>query len=122
MQRRTLIRAADLAAFRDALVTRALAGPPLAARRRVVIVPTRAAAELLRQTLEARAFDRPGRGLVLPDLQTREDWLEGLRAAVVLNEAPQLGWLLYSGLFSVLAFLGGWKLFHTLEPAFADRV
>jgi ABC-type polysaccharide/polyol phosphate export permease len=48
--------------------------------------------------------------------------LEGLRAAVVLNEAPQLGWLLYSGVFSVLAFLGGWRLFHALEPAFADRV
>lgn len=48
--------------------------------------------------------------------------LEGLRAAVVLNEAPQLGWLLYSGVSSVLVFLGGWKLFHALEPAFADRV
>ena len=48
--------------------------------------------------------------------------LEGLRAAVVLNEAPQLGWLLYSGVSSVLVFLVGWRLFHALEPAFADRV
>ena len=37
--------------------------------------------------------------------------LEGLRAAVVLNEAPQLGWLLYSGVSSVLVFLVGWRLF-----------
>jgi ABC-type polysaccharide/polyol phosphate export permease len=48
--------------------------------------------------------------------------LEGLRSAVVLNQAPDLGWLLYSGGVSVLVFLGGWKLFHALEPAFADRV
>ena len=48
--------------------------------------------------------------------------LEGLRSAVVLNQAPDPGWLLYSAVVSVLAFLGGWKLFHVLEPAFADRV
>ncbi len=48
--------------------------------------------------------------------------LEGLRSAVVLNEAPEIGWLLYSGLFSIVAFAGGWRLFYTLEPAFADRV
>jgi lipopolysaccharide transport system permease protein len=48
--------------------------------------------------------------------------LEGLRSAVVLNQAPDPGWLLYSGGFSLLVFLGGWKLFHALEPAFADRV
>jgi lipopolysaccharide transport system permease protein len=48
--------------------------------------------------------------------------LEGLRAAVVLNQAPDLGWLLYSAVVSVVVFFGGWKLFHALEPAFADRV
>jgi ABC-type polysaccharide/polyol phosphate export permease len=48
--------------------------------------------------------------------------LEGLRAAVVLNEAPEPGWLLYSAACSILIFAGGWRLFHMLEPAFADRV
>ena len=48
--------------------------------------------------------------------------LEGLRSAVVLNEAPEAGWLLYSAVISLVVFAGGWRLFHTLEPAFADRV
>jgi ABC-type polysaccharide/polyol phosphate export permease len=48
--------------------------------------------------------------------------LEGLRSAVVLNVAPDLGWLLYSGIVSVVIFAGGWFLFHKLEPAFADSV
>jgi lipopolysaccharide transport system permease protein len=48
--------------------------------------------------------------------------LEGLRAAVVLNAAPEAGWLLYSAAVSLLVFAGGWWLFQKLEPAFADRV
>lgn len=48
--------------------------------------------------------------------------LEGLRSAVVLSVAPDPGWLLYSGIVSVLLFAGGWLLFHKLEPAFADSV
>ena len=48
--------------------------------------------------------------------------LEGLRSAVVLNAAPDAIWLLYSAVTSVLAFAGGWGLFHRLEPAFADNV
>jgi len=48
--------------------------------------------------------------------------LEGLRSAVVLNETPEIGWLIYSSVFSVVVFAGGWRLFYTLEPAFADRV
>jgi len=48
--------------------------------------------------------------------------LEGLRSVVVLNETPEIGWLIYSSVFSVVVFVGGWRLFYTLEPAFADRV
>jgi lipopolysaccharide transport system permease protein len=48
--------------------------------------------------------------------------LEGLRSAVVLNQSPEAGWLIYSGVFSVLVFVGGWRMFQALEPAFADRV
>ena len=71
---------------------------------------------------------------VLYDVDMLGDWrfwvllnpiaplLEGLRSAIVLNAAPDIGWLLYSGMVSVLAFIGGWALFHKLEPAFADSV
>ena len=48
--------------------------------------------------------------------------LEGLRSAIVLNAAPQMPWLAYSATVSVLVFVGGWALFHKLEPAFADNV
>jgi len=48
--------------------------------------------------------------------------LEGLRDTIVLNTAPQLNWLLYSAVVSVLVFAGGWLLFRKLEPAFADSV
>ena len=34
--------------------------------------------------------------------------LEGLRSAVVLNVAPDMGWLLYSAIVSLLVFAGGW--------------
>jgi RecB family exonuclease len=80
MQRRRLLRARDLAAFRSALVDLATEGDVGAARRRIVIVPTRASAELLRQTIEARlAADRPA--TVLPDLATRSEWIARLHAA-----------------------------------------
>ena len=48
--------------------------------------------------------------------------LEGLRAAIVLQTSPDYGWLLYSTVVALLVFLGGWRLFHKLEPAFADSV
>lgn len=75
------MRTRDLASFRDALIDLSLAGPPLDARRRAVIVPTRAAAELLRQTIESRLG--AGRAAVaLPDFLTRAELLERLHAAV----------------------------------------
>lgn len=89
MQRRRLIRAADLAIFRAALVRRALEGPPLAARRRAIIVPTHASGELLRQTMERAALADPGRATLLPEMLTRDDWLQRLHAA--LPDAPR--WL-----------------------------
>jgi lipopolysaccharide transport system permease protein len=48
--------------------------------------------------------------------------LEGLRSVVVLKTAPDLYWLIYSAIISVLVFAGGWRLFHKLEPVFADNV
>ncbi|HWJ54868.1 MAG TPA: hypothetical protein VNR90_01605, partial [Vicinamibacterales bacterium] len=80
MQRRTLIRARGLAAFRRAVVDLAGAGSIREIRRRAIIVPTRASAELLRQTLEIAAPE--GGAIVLPDLVTRDDWMARLHAAL----------------------------------------
>ncbi len=88
MQQRVLVRARGLASFRRALVTLCLEGPALAARRRVVVVPTRAAAELLRQTLEDAAASAGRTAAILPDLVTREDWI--LRLHACLPGAPPL--------------------------------
>jgi ABC-type polysaccharide/polyol phosphate export permease len=48
--------------------------------------------------------------------------LEGLHAVVVLKTAPDFYWLLYSAVFSILVFAGGWRLFRRLEPTFADSI
>jgi ABC-type polysaccharide/polyol phosphate export permease len=48
--------------------------------------------------------------------------LEGLRSVVVLHAAPDMYPLLYSAVVSVLVFAIGWRLFRSLEPAFADSV
>ena len=61
-----LIRVADLSAFRTALARLACQGPALAARDRLIVVPTRAAAEQLRRSLEDRRLAGPAT-LVLPD-------------------------------------------------------
>lgn len=82
MQYRSLIRARNLAAFRATLADVAVAGDVSAIRRRAVIVPTRAAGELLRQTIESRAAAAGRQAVVLPDLITREDWLRRLHQAV----------------------------------------
>ncbi len=47
-----------------------------------MLVPTRAAGELLRQTLERAVSGERGRGLILPDLLTRQDWLAVLHRAL----------------------------------------
>ena len=82
MQRRTLVRARGLAAFRRALVDLALSGSSLEARRRVVIVPTGAAAELLRQSIERDVADRRQAAVLLPELVTRDQWIGRLATAV----------------------------------------
>ncbi len=87
-RRRSLVRVRDLAAFRAAVIDRALAGAPIDARRRAVVVPTRAAAELLRQSIEARlGVDRPA-AVVLPDFVTRRELVERLGSA--MPDAPRL--------------------------------
>lgn len=88
MTTRCLVRTSDLAGFRRAVARLALEGDPLDARRRVVIVPTRASVALLRQTLEREAR-RAGRATVIwPDVLTRDEWMARLHQS--LPEAPRL--------------------------------
>ncbi len=82
-----LVRVPDLRAFRDAVATLACDGDPLAARDRLVIVPTRAAASQLMRSIEERALDSID-ALLLPDLVTREELYE--RLASRLRERPRL--------------------------------
>ena len=88
MQQRVLIRARGLASFRRALAELAVVGKPLDARRRAVIVPTRASGELLRETIEGATIAAGRPALVLPDLVTRDEWIGVLRDA--LPQAPVL--------------------------------
>jgi RecB family exonuclease len=79
LQKRTLIRARGLRTFRDALCALAVEGDVPTIRRRMVLVPTRASAELLRQGIERRlALDGRSSSTVLPDLVTRDEWLRRL--------------------------------------------
>jgi RecB family exonuclease len=90
MQHRSLVRCSNLAGFRQSLVELTLSGEPLEARRRVVIVPTRASAELLRQTIESAAVSASRRAIVLPDLLTRDEWMSRLHVALP-GATPLLG-------------------------------
>ena len=81
-QRRVLVRTTGLRAFREALVDRALDGRPLDVRRRAIILPTRASAQVLRQTIERAMTARDTTAIVLPDLLTRDEWIRRLHAAV----------------------------------------
>jgi RecB family exonuclease len=64
-----LVRVPDLSTFRSTIVDLATAGAPLDARHRLVVVPTRAAAEHLLRSLERRALVS-GTAVGLPDFVT----------------------------------------------------
>jgi len=88
-QRRRLLRAAGLAAFRETLLDLAIdPHDPLSARRRLLILPTQASIDVFRRTLESAWFDRGARAIILPDLVTRDEWITRLHAA--LPGAPVL--------------------------------
>ena len=48
--------------------------------------------------------------------------LEALRATVILHQAPDLRWLAYSAVWSVLGFYVSWKIFQRAESSFAESV
>ncbi len=48
--------------------------------------------------------------------------LDGLSKCIVHHQSPDVHWYLYSLVFSLTAFLGGFLLFKHLEPAFAESI
>ena len=48
--------------------------------------------------------------------------LECINSVVVLHQAPPWRWLSYSGLWAIVAFVGGCFIFHKAEPVFAERI
>lgn len=48
--------------------------------------------------------------------------LDGMSACIVHHQSPNLPWLAYSAIFSILTFFGGFSLFKHLEPAFAESI
>jgi len=48
--------------------------------------------------------------------------LESLADCLVGHRTPQLGWLGYSAVFSVVALVGGYRVFKWLEVQFAERI
>ena len=106
-RRTRLLRVPSLRSFQRAIADVACHADPHGARACAVLVPTHAAAEQLRRTLEtlildpSRAGPRPTdppraghdghgtpiRAMVLPELLTRDDWYAGMHAR--LGRAPQ---------------------------------
>jgi RecB family exonuclease len=82
-----LVRVPDLRTFRDACSALACERGPLAARDRLVIVPTRAAAAQLTRAIEERTLSRDG-AVLLPDFVTRDTLYE--RLADRLSERPRM--------------------------------
>jgi RecB family exonuclease len=79
-----LVRTADLAAFRGALVALACDGPPLDARDRLVIVPTHAAAAHLTRTIEDR-LAADDATVIMPDLVTPSELVMSLAARITVD-------------------------------------
>jgi RecB family exonuclease len=80
-----LVRVADLHAFREAIITFAIAGEPADARDRLVVVPTRAAATQLIRSLEDAVFATRS-AVILPDLVTPGELVGALAARLEVHE------------------------------------
>jgi RecB family exonuclease len=83
-----LIRVPGAAAFRRAILGLGATGTVAEIRRRAVIVPSRAAAEQLRRSLEDEILgDAPG-ALAIPHLLTRDDWMAMLQDGLAADAPP----------------------------------
>jgi RecB family exonuclease len=114
-----LTRAADLSAFRTALTDWILALSPAQARDTCVLVPTRAAAEQLRRTVEDRAFSQQRTAVIWPVLVTRHDLYDELAGRLAspprLLSAFEREVLLSAACRTVMA--GGLSLPYDVRPA-----
>lgn len=82
-----LVRVPHVRALRESLVELATAGPPLEARDRIVVVPTRAAAALLTRTIEDRVLGTRG-AVVLPELVTPRELIGRLGERLLDRPTP----------------------------------
>ena len=48
--------------------------------------------------------------------------LEGLYSCVVLQQAPDVNWVLYSSVIGLLTMVAGITVFRKLEPYFAETI
>ncbi len=48
--------------------------------------------------------------------------LEAINSVVVLHKTPDILWVSYAGIFSVVIFLTGFAVFHKKEPLFAENI
>jgi RecB family exonuclease len=87
-RRTRLLRSPDLAGFRARLVECARGLDPLRAAHTFVLVPTRAAGEQLRRTIEDRLLAATGTACVLPLVGTRADLYDTLSTR--LQDLPRI--------------------------------
>jgi RecB family exonuclease len=81
-RRTRLVRVPDLAGLRAWLVELARTFDPIAAADTFVVLPTRAAAEQLRRTIEDALLEGAGQALVMPRMGTRADLYDAFAARV----------------------------------------
>ena len=79
-----LVRVSSIQAFRQAVVSLAIEDPALAARDRLVVVPTRASAAQLIRSIEDHVLPSR-RAVVLPDLATSRELTRRLGERVPLD-------------------------------------
>jgi lipopolysaccharide transport system permease protein len=68
---------------------------------------------------DASMFGNKGKWLLL---NPAGPILDGLGSCIARHQSPNLGWFAYSFVFALVAFLGGFKYFKHLEPAFAESI
>ena len=66
---------------------------------------------------DPRMFGDKGKWLLLNPVAPI---LEGFSDCITRQKTPDLPWLTYSFVFSLVAFVGGYVFFKHLEPAFAE--
>ena len=86
-RRTRLLRVPDLASLRATLVDLAGRLAPAEARDTFLLVPTRAAGEQLRRTLEDQLLTPQRPAIVLPMMGTRGDWYEELASRCTVRGA-----------------------------------